>query len=200
MATTNQNDRSLGDIVMSSGNGTPDHTDITNGSLYVDEDGVNLYHRNTTSGWTQYNRVSHGNMWMTGNSTNTSISVQGDWYSLRGLAWNGGSEENISYNATDYLDILVDGTYQVIGTSTFEEVAADGIFAVGLSINFDSPVQPNYMMTSVESSDTNRQCATVVSFIDLVSGDTLELGVSNQRDTNNVTVVHASISAKRISD
>jgi len=197
MATTNLSDRSLGDINLSSGNGVPDHTP-TNGSLYVDEDTAIMYSRNTIGGWDAYNNVAIGNMWLTGNTTNTVIADSAVWYGLRSLSWSGGTQDGVSYNATNYLDIVRDGTYMISLSTSFEEVALDGYFGAGMSIDFGEPAIPNYMITTVESTDANRQNVTVVSFIDLISGNTVEIGVRNFRDTNNVRVINASLSATRL--
>jgi len=199
MATTNRNDRTLGDIILSSGNGTPDHS-ASNGSLYVDEDSRFLYQNTSGLGWESFDTLTHGNMWLTGNSTTTTISDTTVWYSLRSLSWSGGSNDNVAYNVTNYLDILVDGTYQIFGTATLEEVATDGAFGLGISINGGNPEIPNYMVSSVEASDANRQCVTTLANIDVISGDTIELGVRNFEGTENVTVVHSSLSIKKIKD
>ena len=60
MATTNLISKSLGDILLESGNGSPDHTS-PKGSLYVDQDTAKVY-QNTdgATNWQSYQTVAYG--------------------------------------------------------------------------------------------------------------------------------------------
>ncbi len=96
MATTNLISQSMGDILVETGNGTPDHTS-PRGSTYVDQD-TGIIYTNTDGAvnWVDYNTFTYANMWLTGNTTNTTVTVSSTWYSLRPLSWTGGTTEDIT--------------------------------------------------------------------------------------------------------
>ena len=87
MPTTNLQTQSLGNILVESGNGTPDHTspkgsyytNITTGSLFINSDGTSL-------GWEMLNKVSWGEMYIQSNTTNTTTTT--NWVSTTGLTWS----------------------------------------------------------------------------------------------------------------
>ena len=75
MATTNLQTQSLGNILVESGDGTPNHTspkgsyytNITTGSIFINNTG-------DSTGWEMLNKVAWGEMYIQSNTTNTTTT------------------------------------------------------------------------------------------------------------------------------
>ena len=199
MATTNLISKSIGDILMETGNGSPDHTS-PKGSTYVDQDsGIMYTNKDGGVDWEEHNNITYANMWLTGNTTNTTITVAGTWYSLRPLSWSGGTMHGIVYSgATNVLVADRPGTYLVTCNANLGIVSAtNSKYDVGISKNFISPQFNYYQGCSTDATEDNPNI-NVIGFYDLVSVDTIELGVRNTSSTNNALLQDASITIFKI--
>ena len=121
MPTTNLQTQSLGNILVESGNGTPDHTspkgsyytNITTGSLFINSDG-------TSSGWEMLNKVSWGEMYIQSNTTNTTTTT--NWVSTTGLTWSfaGGNGTEMVTRGKLSIRPNKEGVYYLLATGSVQ--------------------------------------------------------------------------------
>jgi len=192
MSTTNLISKSLGDVLLESGNGTPDHIS-PKGSLYVDQDsGVAYQNKNNATAWAILNSVAYGEGYYQNNATQTTISTVNTWVAV-GNTLIAGTNRGFSAN-TSTLVVLpgYDGKYEVRGDVTIEHVGGTPNFEVGLSINGAVPVAGTYNGNQVDATFT-RQHIGFSTIANLVGGDTLQFGVRNITGTNNVIIRHAGL-------
>lgn len=183
MATTNLNTKTLGDIDLQSGNGSPDHT-APDGSLYSDIDNAELYVNLGGSEWEKLYKVSYGTGVLIDNTTATTISTQNSWTLVSGLTLTGREQNGISVSGTTLtVDTNRGGLYKITLSCTVENVTGTNSFDVGLSINEASPVSFNRV--TVDGTITS-SALSVIDTIQLVPTDTINLIVRNISSTNNV--------------
>jgi len=199
MPTSNLRSKTLGDILIQSGQGTPDHI-ASKGSFYTNET-TGIIHSNLDgiSGWTSLNTVSFGDMYILANATQTTISSTNVWVPTTGLTWTAGSNNGFLVSGGK----LVTGTgrggrYEIFCNATLA-VVGTGNYEVGVSKNGATPVSGAYNGCSVLSTVPTAGI-TISASVSLVAGDTVELAVRNVLNTNNIIVKHASIFLTRIGD
>jgi hypothetical protein len=199
MSTTNLITKSLGDILTESGNGVPDHVSPS-GSLYSDMDSGSLY-QNTDGNtmWVKLQSVAYGEGSYQINTTPTTINSTNTWVAA-GNNFTGGTDSIGISASTDTLVILsgYDGTYEVRGDITLSYVAGTNNYEAGLGVNGLIPTSGTYGGCVISSVFT-RQHIGFQTIVELVGGDTLEIGVRNITNTDNVIVRHAQLFARKVS-
>jgi hypothetical protein len=199
MATTNLIEKSLGNVLIQSGNGTPDHTadkgttytNIDTGTLSINTDG--------TSGWSTLNMTSFGEIYIVGNTSTTTIGTQNQWYTESGTTWTTGTMNGFSRSVGNlFIDTGRSGKYEVILNSTIEYVG-QASYEVGICHNNITPSSGAYGGATV-TSVIDTSCINVNTYIDLDDGDSVALCIRNTTGTSNVIVRHGSIIATRVGD
>lgn len=200
MATLNLISKSLGGILQESGEGSPDHTSPL-GSTYVDRNTAVLY-VNTDGGssWIDTNKISYGNMYVTGNTTAITPVVTNTWYSLSGATWSGSSNNGITFSAgTDVLVVNTgrDGKYLIIGNGRINRQTANALYQIGISKNSATPDNGFYHNSSTSATETSSSIS-VIGSLNLVGGDTIQLTARNITTTNNILVSESSLTLLKI--
>lgn len=197
MATTNLISKSLGDVLLQSGSGTPNHT-ASQGSLYTDISTGTLF-INTSGGtsWQNFNLVSYGSMYFQDNVNATTISSTDTWVTITDT-FTADAENGFSFSSnTLTLDTGYDGTFKVIGNATLQNVANSPNFEVGISIDSGVPEDGLFNGCKVSTSIITAHIG-VGGYVDLTGGTTLNLAVRNITDTSNVIIKHAQLIAIRV--
>ena len=200
MATTNLISKSLGGVLQESGEGSPNHISPL-GSTYVDRNTAVLY-VNTDGGssWSDTNKISYGNMYVTSNTTAVTPVVTNTWYSLSGATWTGSSNNGITFSAGT--DVLVlnngrDGKYLIIGNGRINRQTANALYQIGISKNNETPDNGYYHNSSTSANETTSSI-TVIGMLNLVGGDTVQLTARNITTTNNILVSESSLTLLKI--
>ena len=195
MSTTNLISKSLGDILIESGNGTPDHTSPI-GSLYSDKDTGTL-HKNVDGAiaWINFNGVAHGEVYYVGNTNATSITGATSWVSVGNTFTSG---DMTAFSANSNTMVLLDGydgDYQINASATLDYVGGADNFEVGFSINGAVPVDGTYGSGNVDATYTTANIGTT-AVTTLTGGTTIELAVRNLDGTNDIIITHGQIFSK----
>lgn len=209
MATTNLQSQSLGNILIESGNGTPNHispkgsyyTNIDTGSLFINSDG-------TTTGWEMLNKVSWGEMYIQSNTTNTTTTT--NWVSTTGLTWSfaGGNGTEMVTNGKLRIRPNKGGVYYILATGSVQvqNVASSYTFFFGVSKNGATPADGFWQggaldgaltTTVVEEDD---KTFSVTNFVSLSAGDTLEISLRASSVTPVARLEASNIFIYRIGD
>jgi len=213
MATTNLNSQSLGDVLVESGNGTPNHsspvgsfyTNIDTGSIFINNNG-------STNGWSPMNRVVWGEIYCQDNTTNTAGTTS--WATLSGLTWNfyggnGVTASNMgSYFGNGKLIVQKSGTYNVLATGSVQvqNSTAAYTFYLGVSKNGVDPVNGfwgsamcdgNLTATALEEDD---KCISISGVMSLNAGDTLELKMRMSSAVTDGRLESGNITIYRVND
>jgi hypothetical protein len=198
MATTNLISKSLGDVLLESGNGSPDHTS-PKGSIYVDMDSASAYQNiDGVTNWQLYNTVAYGIGYYQDNTTATTISNTGSPWTL--VSNNLTLQESIGVTVSGgSMGILsgYEGDYSVRGEVTISYVAGTNNYEVGLSIDGNAPGVGAYNGTQIDATFT-RQHIGFDSIVSLTASTTLELAVRNITNTDNVIIRHAQLFIKKL--
>lgn len=200
MATSNLISKSLGDVLMESGNGNPNHVSPF-GSIYMDTDSALLY-RNTngSTSWDNFNKTPNASMYINGNTTQTTVTVTNTWYSVRDLSWSGTSSNGVTFSAgtnTMVVNVLSGGKYFVSIGGTFNRVTANAKYELGISKNLVSPTSGYYQGCSTDTVETNAY-VSVTGYLELNPGDTIDIGVRNTTGTQNVLLSDANVSVYKV--
>lgn len=195
MATSNLISKSLGSVLTQSGNGSPNHTAVK-GTIYVDQNTSILYVNvdNSTS-WIEYNKVSYGNMYISGNATVITPVVANTWYSLSGATWSAGTTNGVTFSGgSDTLNVQTGkpGKYLVIGNGRINRQTANAVYELGISINNSSPSVGYYNMSCTQATETSSSIS-VHGYFNLSAGDTVQLAARNITTTNNILVSESSL-------
>lgn len=200
MATSNLISKSLGDILMETGNGSPSHNS-PKGSTYVDQDTAILYVNIDGDGtWVDKNKISYGNMYISGNATTISPVVLNTWYALSGATWSAGTSNGVVFSATsDTLNIETGkaGKYFVIGNARINRQTANAVYEVGISLNNASPTAGYYNKSSTDSTETTSSIS-VHGYFNLSQGDVIQLSARNITTTNNILVSESSLTVIKL--
>jgi hypothetical protein len=197
MATTNLISKSLGDTLVQTGNGTPDHTSPI-GSLYTDQNTGTLYKNNDGStAWINMQGVAYGEVYYVNNTNSTTISAATEWFTVTNTFTEG---DVIAFSASTDSMVLkngYDGKYEITANATLDYVAGADNFEVGVSVSGAVPIDGSYNSGNVDVTYTTANVTS--NFItDLVGGDTLQLAVQNLDGANSVIIQHGQIFAKLI--
>lgn len=201
MATSNLSSKSLGDILLQSGNGTPNHSS-PKGSLYTDQDTATLYINTsgTTTTWQNFVPISYGEGYYVSNGVATTISASNTWYAVNNTFTTGATNGfSVSAN-TLVVGSGRDGLYNVQGSVTIAWVAGTPNYEVGISINGGTPPSVSggtYNGATISTTYTTANIAFDRQFT-LNGGDTIQLAVRNLTDTSNVIIRHAQLVAHRV--
>lgn len=194
MATSNLISKSLGNVLTESGNGTPNHNS-NKGSLYVDQNTGILYTNIDGDGtWVDKNKVSYGNMYVTGNTTQISV-VQNTWYSLSGATWVNGVTNGVTFSGdVDTLNVQngKEGKYLIIGNARINRQTSNALYEVGISINSLNPSLGNYFLSCTTATE-NTSSINVHGYFNLVNNDTVQLVARNITGTQNILVSESSL-------
>ena len=197
MATTNLISKSLGGVLLESGNGSPDHTS-PRGSIYVDMDSASAYQNlDGATNWQLYNTVAYGIAYYQDNTTDTTISAQNAWTLVSN---NLTLQESMGVGVTgSSMGIFsgYEGDYSVRGEVTISYVAGTNNYEVGLSIDGNNPGIGSYNGTQIDATFT-RQHIGFDSIVSLTASTTLELAVRNITNTDNVIIRHAQLFIKKL--
>ena len=209
MSTTNLQTQSLGNILVESGNGTPDHTspkgsyytNITTGSLFINSDGTSL-------GWEMLNKVSWGEMYIQSNTTNTTTTT--NWVSTTGLTWSfaGGNGTEMVTNGKLRIRPNKGGVYYLLATGSvqIQNSFASYTFFFGVSKNGAIPdngfwqggmLDGNLSVTVTEEDD---KTFSVTNFLSLSAGDTLEIALRSSSAVPVARLEASNIFIYRIGD
>lgn len=192
MATTNLISKSLGNTLLQSGNGIPDHT-APDGSLYTDITNAELYVNVGGVEWEKLYKVSYGSGVLINNTTATTISAQNTWTLVTGLTLTGREQNGISVSgSTLTVDSNRGGVYKVTLTCTVGNVAGTNSFDVGISINGASPVVFNRVTTDTTITTST---VAVIDTLELSATDTINVIVRNISSTENVIFRNIQIQA-----
>jgi len=197
MATTNLISKSLGGVLLESGNGSPDHTS-PRGSIYVDVDSASAYQNlDGATNWQLYNTVAYGIAYYQDNTTATTISAQDTWTLVSN---NLTLQESMGVGVTgSSMGILsgYEGDYSVRGEVTISYVAGTNNYEVGLSIDGNNPGIGAYNGTQIDATFI-RQHIGFDSIVSLTASTTLELAVRNITNTDDVIIRHAQLFIKKL--
>lgn len=200
MATSNLQKRSLGSTELSSGQGSPDHV-APIGSLYTDTlTGKTYVNTNSLSdGWELLQTPSFGEIYISTNTTVTTIASANTWISFSGLTgWTLGSSNGFTQTGTSSLLVGSNkgGKYLVTACATLQFSAAAGIYDIGVSVNGSNPISGRFNSTYLPTT-TYRECVVVSTYIDLVPGDNIAIVVRCTTATN-VILNHAVMTATKV--
>jgi len=198
MATTNLTSKSLGDILLQSGNGTPNHTS-TRGSIYVDQDtGISYQNKDGVVNWLAFDSVAYGDASYQGNATASTITAQAvpgvseNWYSVANTFTLGQSVGFTVSTNTLVVQTGYTGKYEVRGDVTVSYVAGTNNYEVGLSINGANPINGTYNGTLIDGT-YQRQHIGFDAVISLTASNTIQLAVINLTSTDNFIIRHSQI-------
>lgn len=196
MATTNLISKSLGDILLESGNGTPDHIS-PKGSLYVDQDDGRLYqNKDGSTGWESMYSAAYGTFYYQDNTTATDITTLNTWTTVENSFTIGDVVGFTNSGGTVSILSGYDGDYEVRGDVTIQYVAGTNNYEVGLSVNNQVPTS-NYNGAFVDSTYT-RQHIGFDDVISMTSSTTLKLTVRNIDTTDDVIIRNAQFFIKKV--
>lgn len=203
MATTNLVSKTLGDVLVQSGTGTPDHA-ASRGSYYTNvSTGTIFINTNGSTGWDSLNRVSFGDVYIQNNATLTTIGSNTTWFTLTGLTWTVGLNNGISVATNGVMTVATGrgGRYNVVLTSTIAYSTAAATIEVGISKNGVAPAT-GYYQGSTLSAEVATQGLSSTNYIDLVDGDTIQaaIRVPPGFTAANAILKHGGITLTRIGD
>lgn len=200
MATSNLISKSLGGVLQETGNGNPDHTSPV-GSTYVDQNtGIIYLNINGSTSWIDINKISYGNMYVTGNTTAVTGVVTNTWYSLSGATWSGGSTNGVTFSGGT--DVLVvnsskSGKYLVLGNGRINRQTANALYQLGISQNGNTPSDGFYHGSCTQATETSSSIS-IVGVLNLNAGDTVQLTARNITTTNNILISESSLTIYKI--
>ena len=194
MATTNLISKSLGNILVESGNGLPDHVS-PKGSSYVDQDTATLYiNQDGNVAWNALKTVAYGEVFYQDNTTQTTISSIDVWTAVGNTFTEGDVNGFSASTDTMVVEAGRAGKYQIVGNATLDYVGGTNNFEVGISINSAIPIAGAFNGGALAATYTKANIDINV-IIDLSDDDTIELAVRNKDQTNNVIILHGQIFA-----
>lgn len=211
MATSNLQTQSLGDILVESGVGTPDHvspkgsyyTNISTGSIFINT-------TSTSTGWEMLNKVAWGEMYIQSNTQNIgSGSIA--WASFTGLTnWSfaGGNGTEMTTRGKLRIKPNKGGTYYLLSTGTIQTqgVTAAYDFFLGISKNGANPTAGFYQgcmlngNLSATATDEDDKTLSITNVISLAAGDTLEMAYRTSSTVPSLRLEAANIFIYRIGD
>jgi hypothetical protein len=212
MATTNLNSQSLGDILVESGNGIPDHTS-PKGTYYTNIDTQTIFMNldGTSSGWVSLNKLGWGEMLFNDNGATTYAALSANvWAATNGAAvpWvlNSGSfgfEE--ANNGELRVKTGFGGTYKIILTCTvgLASGTAGYILSMGFSLNNTEPVDGYWSEGELDGGDAGtlaRKTLVVNNTISLSDGDFCGMNIRSNSAVPTLKLYGANLLLQRIGD
>lgn len=188
MATNNLISKTLGDIFLQSGDGTPSHSANT-GSLYFDSSSRNIYKFSPifsggTSALTQWEVIPENislSIVSTASTTNIVTAAVGTWYNLSSstYGWNTLSNNGFLVNAGLATLTGSSGLYFVNTRATVKYSATLANYRIGISKNNANPAPGYYASGTISSTTGIFQTINAYGFFNLVSGDTISLAFNS---------------------
>ena len=206
MATSNLVSKSLGDIQLQSGSGTPDHTGTTS-NLYFDSGSFGLYKLNpiysASNVTTTWDKISSNESLSIVSTTNSSLTASSTsiWYTMSGSSFGWTTQNSNGFSVSNGRVTLTgsSGDYYVNAFATIDYTATLANFRIGIGKNALNPVTGFYASGTLWATGQQYQTVNVVGVISLVSGDTLELAFnSSQSSTGTTSISGASLTLNKI--
>jgi len=210
MATTNLQTQSLGNILVESGDGTPNHTspkgsyytNITTGSIFINNTG-------DSTGWEMLNKVAWGEMYIQSNTTNTTTTL--NWVSTTGLTgwvYAGGNGTEMVNTGKLRIRPNKGGIYYLLATGTIQvqNVASTYTAFFGVSKNGATPANGFFTGCMLDggltatAAEEDDKTLTVTNIVSLSAGDTLEVSLRASSATPLTRLEAANIFIYRIGD
>lgn len=181
MATTNLTSSSLGQVLVQSGNGTPDHVAPT-GTLYYNLDNNMLWVNETgvANGWSIQVPVIYGELDIDTNTTLSTPSGLETFFSLSGLTWVNYNNNLKGFTKSGNKLVLnsgCTGTYRIIGSLGVLYNATVNNYKIGISINGATPALNAQSSTNTLTTKTSGHGTVIIDRV-LNAGDTVELTVA----------------------
>lgn len=189
MPTTNLISKSNGNLLIQSGNGTPDHV-APIGSIYLDNNGGGLYKYapvysgDTTDSslvWEEMVELNSVSISSTNSSGTIVTSATGSWYSLSGstYGWSTNFALGFSVNNGRITYTGSSGTFILNASATIKYNANLANYRFGISKNVSTPVQGFYTSATLSSATAIYQDTNIYGLLSLASGDTIELAFNS---------------------
>lgn len=194
MATSNLISKSLGDIKLQNGIGSPDHTGTTS-NIYFDSNTVGVYKLNPiysatsiTSNWEKFSSNECVSVVSTA-STSVVTSSTSVWYALSGSTFGWVNQYSSGFSSQNGLVTLTgsSGDYYLNASATIDYNATLALFRVGVSKNVNVPVAGYYASGTLWAVGQQYQTINVTGVISLVSGDTLQLAFNSPQTASSTT-------------
>lgn len=135
---------------------------------------------------------SHGEMYIQGNTTATTIGTSDTWVQVTG--WTGAKLQNVTF-ASDELTVSNAGDYQVNVAISMTGAGAD-TWTFGIAVN-DTVDETSRVERKTTSVDVG--ALALVGIETLAVDDTVQLYVKNQTLTNNPTITEAALTLHMLS-
>jgi hypothetical protein len=196
MATTNLQSISLGDVLLQSGTGSPDHVSVE-GSIYTDDStGTVWTNQDSISGWTALYKTGWAEMY-TSATTTVSPSTSTFTSITSNMIFRGGNGFSFSGGVLTVRPGR-GGTYCLITTMSLQRNAATTFYDVGTYINATVPPQGDFHRSSV---DTTRTYTNIIAkaYKTLAAGDTIGPCIK-AGGAGNVNIIECNCIAWRIGD
>lgn len=204
MATTNLIDKSLGNIEIQSGNGTPDHA-APIGTLYTNVDTGTLYSNTngTTTGWDSMNKVAYGEIYLSANTSTVNLPSGSTWIIPSALTWTKGFCNGTDISGTTALSINSGrgGRYLIILSASVRWSSTNAVnVEIGLSLNGNTPTN-RYINSAYIRNTANLDRVIIVNgYIDLVPNDSLRLYIRSITTSTISVIRNAYLTVYRIGD
>ncbi len=198
MATSDLSSKSLGDVYLQSGIGTPDHT-APKGSLYTNKStGVLYINSSGTGAWLPMSTAAYAEGFYQDNTTATAIAAANTWTAVANNFTLGSSVGFSANTSTLVLIAGYEGNYQVRGDVTLSQSGLLGNnYEVGLSVNGANPVAGTYGGALVDITYT-RQHIGFETVVSLTGGTNLRFAVRNLANAEDIIIRHAQLSIRKV--
>ena len=197
MPTTNLISISLGDSLLQSGYGTPDHSgstanmylDITNGEVNTLSNSYAA--TGVTQQWGSIGEVQSVSITSKDSSTTITTSSTAVWYTLSASTYNWTTllANGFSVNNGRVTLTGLTGNYYINASATLKSIGAANLiqYRIGVSKNAASPVAGFYSSSSFQNNATGSAYMTINVFgiTSLTSGDTLELALNSPNQASS---------------
>jgi len=189
MATTNLLSQSLGDILVETGNGTPNHTSPS-GAVYTDQDtGFQYLNLDGSTTWSELILSAHGELFR--NATTTVSPSTTGWTELTtNLISRNMSGITVSGGRL-VVGAGLQGTYGVMMSVSIQYNNTNSSYILGVSKNQAVPASGQSQTTSVASTRTTAN-ASIVTTVSLVSTDTVSY-VIQAGSAGNVNILYSNL-------
>ncbi len=181
MATTNLISKTLGQMLIQSGNGIPDHIAPISSFYYNNDNNMLWQNENGLgNGWMFLPPAIYGELDLDTNTTLTTPVSVNTFVSLSGLTWVNYNNNVKGFTVNNNKLVLnsgLTGTYRIIGSLGVLRNATTNDYKIGVSINGAIPSLNQQSSTGTFSTKTSGH-GTVIFDTILNSNDTVELTVA----------------------
>lgn len=197
MATNKLVKKTLGNILVQSGEGSPDHFS-TNGTLYTDIlSGILYQYKND---WIPLEVVGYGEYGFQDNTT--SINMTTSWTKVNNILRPSSIENGISLSgSSDKIEILRDGNYLIKASMTITSTDADdNIIRVGIAHNnLATDIHSTGFIYQKNSTDQKQMTHIGIFGLikNVIKNDTISFIIKSETASAIVIAKHATIFIKR---